>query len=63
LLSRYQQDDAKYAEVVANLPIDNALKYESGFALFKHKNVDFPICFNRSYDLVFQRKFILDSVD
>jgi uncharacterized protein with PQ loop repeat len=37
LLSQYQQDDAKYAEVVANLPIDNALKYESGFALFKHK--------------------------
>jgi hypothetical protein len=30
LLSQYQQDDAKYAEVVANLPIDN--KYESGFS-------------------------------
>ena len=37
LLSQYQQDDAKYAAVVANLPIDNDLKYESGFALFKHK--------------------------
>ena len=37
LLSQYQQDDAKYAEVVRNLPIDNDLKYESGFTLFKHK--------------------------
>ncbi|UFH34463.1 amino acid permease [Flavobacterium acetivorans] len=37
LLSQYQQDDAKYASVVAGLPIDNKLKYESGFSLFKHK--------------------------
>lgn len=37
LLSQYQQDDAKYASVVAGLPIDNKLKYETGFSLFKHK--------------------------
>jgi len=37
LLSQYQKDDAKYASVVAGLPIDNNLKYESGFSLFKHK--------------------------
>jgi amino acid transporter len=37
LLSQYQKDDAKYAAVVAGLPIDNALKYESGLSLFKHK--------------------------
>jgi hypothetical protein len=32
LLSRYQQDDAKYAEVV-NLPIDNALKIRKWLCL------------------------------
>lgn len=37
LLSQYQKDDAKYASVVAGLPINNKLKYESGFSLFKHK--------------------------
>jgi amino acid transporter len=37
LLSQYQKDDAKYASVVAGLPINNELKYESGFSLFKHK--------------------------
>jgi APA family basic amino acid/polyamine antiporter len=37
LLSQYQQDDAKYAEVVAGLPINDSFKYESGFDLFKHK--------------------------
>jgi amino acid transporter len=37
LLSQYQKDDAKYAAIVAGLPIDNALKYESGLSLFKHK--------------------------
>jgi APA family basic amino acid/polyamine antiporter len=37
LLSQYQKDDAKYALVVAGLPIDNSLKYESGLGLFKHK--------------------------
>jgi len=37
LLSKYQQDDAKYAAVVAGLPIADSIKYESGFDLFKHK--------------------------
>ncbi|WP_269684936.1 amino acid permease [Flavobacterium lacustre] len=37
LLSQYQQDDAKYASVVAGLPISDSIKYESGFDLFKHK--------------------------
>lgn len=37
LLSQYQQDDAKYAAVIAGLPIADAVKYESGFGLFKHK--------------------------
>tara|TARA_R110000868_G_scaffold96582_2_gene265753 strand:+ start:115 stop:2073 length:1959 start_codon:yes stop_codon:yes gene_type:complete len=37
LLSKYQDDEGKYATVVAGLPIDNDLKYESGFSLFKHK--------------------------
>ena len=37
LLSQYQKDDAKYTAVVAGLPIDKALKYESGLSLFKHK--------------------------
>jgi APA family basic amino acid/polyamine antiporter len=37
LLSKYQQDDAKYATVVAGLPVSDSIKYESGFDLFKHK--------------------------
>ncbi|MDI6033398.1 amino acid permease [Flavobacterium sp. LB2P84] len=37
LLSQYQQDDAKYASVIAGLPIGDSVKYESGFSLFKHK--------------------------
>jgi APA family basic amino acid/polyamine antiporter len=37
LLRQYQKDDAKYAAVVAGLPIGNKLKYESGLSLFKHK--------------------------
>jgi APA family basic amino acid/polyamine antiporter len=37
LLSQYQKDDAKYAAIVAGLPINKALKYESGLSLFKHK--------------------------
>jgi len=37
LLSKYQQDDTKYAAVVAGLPIADSIKYESGFDLFKHK--------------------------
>lgn len=37
LLSKYQQDEAKYAEVIKGLPIEDSHKYESGFNLFKHK--------------------------
>jgi len=37
LLSQYQDDSAKYPEVVKGLPISDSLKYESGFSLFKHK--------------------------
>lgn len=37
LLSQYQHDDAKYAAVIAGLPIADTVKYESGFSLFKHK--------------------------
>jgi len=35
ILSHYQDDE--YRTVVASLPIEESLKYESGFALFKHK--------------------------
>ena len=37
LLSQYQQDDAKYASVISDLPVADSIKYESGFGLFKHK--------------------------
>jgi len=37
ILSEYHNDSDKYAEVVKSLPIDNSLKYETGFSLFKHK--------------------------
>lgn len=37
MLSQYEQDAVKYAEVIKELPIDDSLKYESGFDLFKHK--------------------------
>ncbi|PKB15079.1 amino acid permease [Flavobacterium sp. 5] len=37
LLNQYQEDDTKYASVVAGLPISDSIKYESGFDLFKHK--------------------------
>jgi amino acid transporter len=37
ILSQYQDDDSQYEAIVKGLPIDNALKYESGFSLFKHK--------------------------
>src|SRR6218665_798295 len=37
LLGQYQDDEAKYAEVVKGLPIADSAKYESGFSLFKHK--------------------------
>ena len=37
LLSQYQEDQVKYEAIVARLPISDAIKYESGFDLFKHK--------------------------
>lgn len=37
LLSEISEDEAVYKTVVENMPIDTSLKYESGFALFKHK--------------------------
>lgn len=37
VLSGFKADDVQYKTVVDSLPIDNSLKYESGFSLFKHK--------------------------
>lgn len=37
LLSEFTADDVVYAQTVDSLPIPENLKYESGFALFKHK--------------------------
>jgi APA family basic amino acid/polyamine antiporter len=37
ILNQYQKDEAKYASVIAGLPVADSIKYESGFALFKHK--------------------------
>jgi basic amino acid/polyamine antiporter, APA family len=37
ILSKYAEDDTKYMSIINSLPIDNSLKYESGFSLFKHK--------------------------
>ena len=37
MLSQYQKDDVKYAAVIKGLPVDDSIKYESGFSLFKHK--------------------------
>lgn len=37
ILSEYHNDSDKYAKVVESIPIDNSLKYETGFSLFKHK--------------------------
>ncbi|MDD5152226.1 MAG: amino acid permease, partial [Flavobacterium sp.] len=37
VLSGFQADETQYKTVVNSLPIDNSLKYESGFSLFKHK--------------------------
>ncbi|MFY8181348.1 MAG: amino acid permease [Flavobacterium sp.] len=37
VLSKISEDDKAYENVVNSLPIDNNLKYESGFQLFKHK--------------------------
>jgi len=37
LLSQYSDNEIDYKTIVDSLPIDNSLKYESGFGLFKHK--------------------------
>ena len=37
ILSKYQDDDAKYEAVIQGMPIADALKYDSGLSLFKHK--------------------------
>jgi len=37
LLSSLNENETTYKAVVDSLPIDDALKYESGFSLFKHK--------------------------
>ncbi|HEY6142439.1 MAG TPA: amino acid permease [Flavobacterium sp.] len=37
VLSDFEADAIQYKTVVDSLPIDNSLKYESGFSLFKHK--------------------------
>lgn len=37
VLSSISEDEATYKNVVDAMPIDASLKYESGFALFKHK--------------------------
>jgi amino acid transporter len=37
LLSKYNENETTYKAVVDSLPIDESLKYQSGFNLFKHK--------------------------
>ncbi|WP_396137876.1 amino acid permease [Flavobacterium sp.] len=37
VLSSISEDEVRYKNVVDAMPIDDSLKYESGFALFKHK--------------------------
>lgn len=37
LLSKYHEDDVVYKNTIDSLPIAESVKYESGFALFKHK--------------------------
>ncbi|WP_158729825.1 MULTISPECIES: amino acid permease [unclassified Flavobacterium] len=37
LLSQYQDDDVQYSKIISALPVDDSIKYESGFSLFKHK--------------------------
>lgn len=37
LLSQYNTDEPTYKSIIDSLPIDNSLKYQSGFGLFKHK--------------------------
>ena len=37
LLSQYEDDDVTYSKIISGLPVDDTIKYESGFSLFKHK--------------------------
>jgi basic amino acid/polyamine antiporter, APA family len=37
ILNEYAEDEVAYANIIKQLPINEALKYESGFSLFKHK--------------------------
>ena len=37
LLSKYYENETQYKTVVDSLPVDDSLKYDSGFNLFKHK--------------------------
>jgi basic amino acid/polyamine antiporter, APA family len=37
ILNGYSQDETVYANIIKGLPIDDSIKYESGFSLFKHK--------------------------
>ncbi len=37
MLSAYSENETEYKNIVNQLPIDDSLKYESGFQLFKHK--------------------------
>ncbi|MEY2739068.1 MAG: hypothetical protein RL259_977 [Bacteroidota bacterium] len=37
VLSSISEDEATYKNIVDGMPINDSLKYESGFALFKHK--------------------------
>lgn len=37
VLSKFSEDERVYKTIIDSLPIKDSLKYESGFALFKHK--------------------------
>lgn len=37
ILNAYSENETEYIDLVEALPIDNDLKYETGFTLFKHK--------------------------
>jgi hypothetical protein len=55
-----KKDDVKYAAIVAGLPIDKALKYESGLSLFKHNPMWISsYCLSWSYVLVFSENLSL----
>jgi hypothetical protein len=60
LLKLNTKDDVKYAAIVAGLPIDKALKYESGLRLIQ---TQIPMwifhCLSWSYVLVFSENLSL----